>query len=402
MMSEMKHNPEQAGEQSTAAAAGQTADLGATGHSTGLLLALDSATSAMSVALVNNEKLLTQMNSVVERNHSVYMMPVIQEVLNSQGLGVRNLKGIAVGRGPGSYTGVRIGITVAKTMAWALKLPVVSVSSLEAMAAGALSEWLGGRDSSKVTEEVTTEASDNQASVQEAADAIKQSEEFNRSSFRHIWVVPMLNARRGQVFTTLMALRTGTGHELLNDAVDEAGHQFKDEIAHELKHETVRESEAGHEPKGEDVCETEAVHELEHDAVHAFNYEATKASSAMWPVGERGWKCRREDGIRLMERWVDELLELARSEQEPPDAILFAGETKDFGDAIGRFRSEADWAYSGPVIVEAGSYDIQAEFIGYLGGMRLALGQADEVHNLLPNYTQLSEAEVNLAAKNKQ
>lgn len=275
----------------------------------GLLLAIDSATSAMSVALVNKGKLLAEVNSLVERNHSVYLMPAIEEALSQAGLSLGALQGIAVGKGPGSYTGVRIGITVAKTMAWTLKLPVAGVSSLEALAAGALAEWR------------------------------KQGGTSSR-----VWVVPMLNARRGQAFTALLELR-------------------------------------------------------EPETVLAGAQENGSTLPAMWPVSSPGWLCREEDGIRLMETWADRLLELLGQEQEPPEAVLFVGEPQEFGAVTERFAQAASDVSGFSVRTEAIPSDIHAEYVGYLGELRFRSGQEDDAHTLLPNYAQLAEAEVRLAEK---
>lgn len=276
----------------------------------GLLLAIDSATSAMSVALVKKGKLLAEVNSLVERNHSVYLMPAIEEALNQAGLSLGALQGIAVGKGPGSYTGVRIGITVAKTMAWTLKLPVAGVSSLEALAAGALAEWR------------------------------KQGGASSR-----VWVVPMLNARRGQAFTALLELR---------------------------ERETVGAKDA---------------------------QENGSVLPAMWPVSSPGWLCREEDGIRLMETWADRLLGLLGQEQEPPEAVLFVGEPQEFGAVTERFAQAAPEVSGDNVRTEAIPCDIHAEYTGYLGELRFRSGQGDDAHTLLPNYAQLAEAEVKLAEK---
>ncbi|MDF2669060.1 MAG: tsaB, partial [Paenibacillus sp.] len=100
------------------------------------LLAIDSSTNLLAVALLENGRTIASFSSEAERNHSILLMPAIEQILSENGLAPSDLSGIAIGRGPGSYTGVRIGISVAKTMAWALGIPVISVSGLEAMSLG--------------------------------------------------------------------------------------------------------------------------------------------------------------------------------------------------------------------------------------------------------------------------
>lgn len=104
-----------------------------------------------------------------ERNHSVRTVPEIQALLRDHGVRPEALAAIAVGRGPGSYTGVRIAVTVAKTLAWAWDKPLVGVSSLEALAYGAMED-----------------------PARPAPDGT-------------FWLVPVLNARRGRAYTARFA-----------------------------------------------------------------------------------------------------------------------------------------------------------------------------------------------------
>ncbi|MNP68637.1 hypothetical protein D3C76_1646190 [compost metagenome] len=75
------------------------------------------------------------------------------------------------------------------------------------------------------------------------------------------------------------------------------------------------------------------------------------------------------------------------------------GEPQEFGAVTERFEREALAATGGRTRTEAFACDIHAEYAGYLGELRLRSGQGDDPHNLLPNYTQLAEAEVRLAEK---
>lgn len=131
------------------------------------LLALDSSTATMSVALVRDGKAIDSFASLTERNHSVRIVSEMKLILARNGLRGEDLDAIAVGQGPGSYTGVRIGVTAAKTLAWAWGKPLVGVSSLEALA---YSAWRG------------IQASD----LGDGGEA---------------WLVPLMDARRGQVYT---------------------------------------------------------------------------------------------------------------------------------------------------------------------------------------------------------
>lgn len=100
-------------------------------------------------------------------------MPAIDELLKECGLKPSDLTQIAVAKGPGSYTGVRIGVTIAKTLAWSLNIPVKTVSSLEVLAA-------------------------------------------NGRFFQGL-ICPLFDARRGQVYTGLYQYRDGKLHGLEED-----------------------------------------------------------------------------------------------------------------------------------------------------------------------------------------
>jgi tRNA threonylcarbamoyladenosine biosynthesis protein TsaB len=87
------------------------------------------------VSLATEEKVLGEIITYVKKNHSVRLMPSIEQLLKDTGIKPVDLDRIIVAEGPGSYTGVRIGVTVAKTLAWSLNIPIVGVSSLKVLAA---------------------------------------------------------------------------------------------------------------------------------------------------------------------------------------------------------------------------------------------------------------------------
>lgn len=98
------------------------------------IVALDTSNQPMSVALWGEQGLIVEKTTTIKRNHSVQLMPAIDELMQEAGWKVSDLDRVAVAKGPGSYTGVRIGVTVAKTLAWAGDLELVGVSSLKALA----------------------------------------------------------------------------------------------------------------------------------------------------------------------------------------------------------------------------------------------------------------------------
>lgn len=247
-------------------------------------LALDSATATLAVAIMENNELLHEINVNGERNHSVHMHPVIARAVEEAGLTVNDIEGITVGVGPGSYTGVRMAVTAAKTLSWAKKIPVVGVSSLHAIAWGSLAYGL---------------------------------KEEKTGQERH-WIIPLLDARRGQAYTALFI-----------------------------------------------------------------------GGTADAPIRVEA------DAIRLMATWVDALSERLKSlnEEEMPAAIWFTGDVAVHAEAAERLRE----VYHGPVHILP--YELEGRWVGLLGAKRLLNGESDEMHALVPNYTQLSEAEANLLRK---
>lgn len=97
------------------------------------LLAIETSTEACSVALVHGDQLIAR-SEIAPRRHAELVLPMADALLAEAGLGRHALDAIAVGRGPGAFTGVRLAISLAQGMALALDRPVVTVSSLAALA----------------------------------------------------------------------------------------------------------------------------------------------------------------------------------------------------------------------------------------------------------------------------
>lgn len=96
-------------------------------------LAIDASTEACSVALTFNDKTYSRYE-LCPQSHSLRLLPMIDEVLKEASCKLQQLDGLIYGQGPGSFTGVRIGIGVAQGLAFSADLPVVGVSTLQAMA----------------------------------------------------------------------------------------------------------------------------------------------------------------------------------------------------------------------------------------------------------------------------
>jgi tRNA threonylcarbamoyladenosine biosynthesis protein TsaB len=100
------------------------------------ILAIDTSNYALGVALLEDNQVLGEYITNLKKNHSVRIMPAIQSLMKDCEKVPADLTKIVVAKGPGSYTGVRIGVTIAKTLAWTLKIPLVGISSLEILASG--------------------------------------------------------------------------------------------------------------------------------------------------------------------------------------------------------------------------------------------------------------------------
>jgi len=104
------------------------------------ILNIETSTKACSVAIHNDGKLLNCKESVTEEfSHSEKLLLFISDIMNESRINFSQLNAVAVSMGPGSYTGLRIGVSTAKGLCYALDIPLISVSTLQAMAYGMLS-----------------------------------------------------------------------------------------------------------------------------------------------------------------------------------------------------------------------------------------------------------------------
>ena len=99
-----------------------------------VILCIETSTTMCSVAICDVEKIIASKEINAGYTHAENLHVFIDEVLKSSGLSKKDLSAIAVGKGPGSYTGLRIGVSAAKGMAYALEIPLIGVNSLYNMA----------------------------------------------------------------------------------------------------------------------------------------------------------------------------------------------------------------------------------------------------------------------------
>lgn len=128
-----------------------------------LILSIDTATTTGSVSLARDGKALQTLVNEQQQDHAAAMVLYVQQVLREQGVTAADLDAVAVSGGPGSYTGLRVGVATAKGLCYAWNKPLLAVSTLQMMAQG-------------------------------AKDAVQDD---------NAWYCPMLDARRQEVFTAI-------------------------------------------------------------------------------------------------------------------------------------------------------------------------------------------------------
>jgi tRNA threonylcarbamoyladenosine biosynthesis protein TsaB len=150
------------------------------------ILCIDTATDVCSIAITSGTKVEFIRESGNERSHAVQLAVYIDELLKEVKTSVDELDAIAISRGPGSYTGLRIGVSTAKGLCYGGNLPLISVSTLQSMCYGIPQEFI---------------------------------EEKNLSDF---YFAPMLDARRMEVYTSVYnsdySLIQGIKAEIINES----------------------------------------------------------------------------------------------------------------------------------------------------------------------------------------
>ncbi len=101
-----------------------------------MILCLETSTTVCSVALVKDGNVVALRESLDGQNHAEKITIFIDEVMKEAGVSYRDLEAVAVSKGPGSYTGLRIGVSTAKGLCYAMEKPLIAIDTLAAMACG--------------------------------------------------------------------------------------------------------------------------------------------------------------------------------------------------------------------------------------------------------------------------
>lgn len=101
-----------------------------------VILSIETSTPICSIALHQNEELIGKLSLNKGMSHSSLLSPAIDNLMNLTGLKLSEVSAIAISKGPGSYTGLRIGTSTAKGLCYALNIPLISIETLKGMASG--------------------------------------------------------------------------------------------------------------------------------------------------------------------------------------------------------------------------------------------------------------------------
>jgi tRNA threonylcarbamoyladenosine biosynthesis protein TsaB len=155
-----------------------------------LILSIETATKICSVALHEKEALIGQRKLNVDKSHSKFLAPMIHELFDLKGRALSDLSAVAVSKGPGSYTGLRIGTSTAKGICYALDIPLIAVNTLLAMCHEAGKNNPDGYHLCPMLDarrmEVYTLITDHQLNIKKATRAlIIQEDSFKEELDRH-------------------------------------------------------------------------------------------------------------------------------------------------------------------------------------------------------------------------
>ena len=148
------------------------------------ILHIETATDVCSVALSRGEEIIGLKEEAGGNNHAKNLLPFVEEALRQGGCTVKDLDGVAVSVGPGSYTGLRIGVSTAKGIAYTAGIPVMAIGTLESIAQGAKTLWA-------------------------------------ETSAEQPQIIPMIDARRMEVFTTRYDFAMNALEEVTAKIIDE-------------------------------------------------------------------------------------------------------------------------------------------------------------------------------------
>jgi tRNA threonylcarbamoyladenosine biosynthesis protein TsaB len=151
-----------------------------------MIICLETSTALCSVALCNSDGVVALRESNENRSHASQLTILIDDLLSKAGIRVKDLEAVAVSKGPGSYTGLRIGVSVAKGIAYAVSIPLIGIETTLSMFNG-------------------------------ITDSFKKKYGTDETSL----FVPMLDARRMEVYYSILSADGKTVKEICAEIIDE-------------------------------------------------------------------------------------------------------------------------------------------------------------------------------------
>ncbi|MBE9469070.1 MAG: tRNA (adenosine(37)-N6)-threonylcarbamoyltransferase complex dimerization subunit type 1 TsaB [Bacteroidetes bacterium] len=158
------------------------------------ILNIETSTNVCSVALSENGKLIDYKESQVDKSHSTILTVFIDEMLKQNNIQASQLDAVAVSKGPGSYTGLRIGVSVTKGICYAVEKPAIGVSTLQLMALGVVNS--------------------------------NKFNSLNIDDIKKAWFCPMIDARRMEVYSAFFDFENNQQIKVSADIIDE--NSYKD------------------------------------------------------------------------------------------------------------------------------------------------------------------------------
>ncbi len=153
-----------------------------------LILNLETATETCSALLAENGKLIALKENIEGQQHARLLTVFIEELFRETGLTIKKLDAVAISKGPGSYTGLRIGVSAAKGIAYSAGIPLIAINTLQSLCSGVISN----------------------------PEIIKEPE---------TWLCPMIDARRMEVYTAIYDTSNLLIREISAEIIDENSFQ---------------------------------------------------------------------------------------------------------------------------------------------------------------------------------
>ena len=214
-----------------------------------LILSIETSTKVCSVALHEQGILVARNEIIAEKSHGEILTVLTKNIISGNGFNFNQIDAIAISKGPGSYTGLRIGTSTAKGLCYALEKPLIAINTLQAMAYGLNQQFVkatiqqlqfpisnlksdpeySGRNSKSERRNpkdeirnLKSEIRNPKGEIRKAKSEIRKAKSERRNPKSEILICPMLDARRMEVFYAMF----NTSNEFIKDTSAEIIDEF--------------------------------------------------------------------------------------------------------------------------------------------------------------------------------